>query len=434
MQIAAATARSRSTLKISAMQTETVLVVEDSQSEQLRMSAMLQGFGYRVATAENGQQALEILRRKAIRLVVSDWRMPAMTGIDLCRALRDDPTFGQPYVILVTGQNTKTDLVAGMDAGADDFIAKPFSSEELRVRLQAGMRILGLRRKSEQRSLQLADALSREAEANRMIRRDLALAARMQREFLPAPVSPFPQIDIGTLFHAASMVAGDGYNFFRLDEHHLGFFLIDVAGHGVAAAMLSFAVSRLLSPEYTTGPLRGHADDALSQTSRLLPEHIVPPDQVLHWLNRHFVETDDCTHYLTMVYGVLNIETGAGELCQAGHPHPLIVENQRRVKKLGTGGFPVGMLAEATYEPVLFHLGEGERLVLYSDGITESRGEDGSPFGTQRLANLLGQIHDRELSEGITQIGIQLLQGWLRDTPGEDDISLLAIERRTAAH
>jgi sigma-B regulation protein RsbU (phosphoserine phosphatase) len=415
------------------MQTETVLVVEDSQSEQFRMSAMLQGFGYRVATAENGRQALEILRGEAIRLIVSDWRMPAMTGIDLCRALRDDPTLGQPYVILVTGQNTKTDLVAGMDAGADDFIAKPFSSEELRVRLQAGARILGLRRESEQRSRQLADALSREAEANQTMRRDLALAARMQREFLPAPVSPFPQISIATLFHAASMVAGDGYNFFRLDEQHLGFFLIDVAGHGVAAAMLSFAVSRLLSPEHDTSPLGVIAKGGPHQASGWLPRHIVPPDRVLHWLNQHFVETDDCTHYLTMVYGVLNVETGAGELCQAGHPHPLIVENQHRVKKLGKGGFPVGMLAEATYEPTPFHLGVGERLVLYSDGITESRGGDGSTFGIQRLANLLGQIHGLELSEGIAQTRTQLLQGWLSGAPGEDDISLLAIERRRPA-
>jgi sigma-B regulation protein RsbU (phosphoserine phosphatase) len=410
---------------------ETILVVEDSKVEQVRMLAMLKGFGYRVLTADNGQQALKILRNNSVRLILTDWRMPEISGIDLCREVRVDAAFGQPYLILVTGRNTKTDLVAGMDAGADDFISKPFNGEELRVRVQAGVRLLQLRSETEQRSLQLAAALEREAEANSMLRRDLSVAARMQRESLPTGPSPFAQLQVGSLFRAATEVAGDGYDFFRLDDRHLAFYLIDVAGHGVASAMLSFTVSRFLSPEKGAIALRSEKADGTSAAKRVLPGHIVPPDRVVHALNQRFVEKADCRHYFTMVYGVLDVESGLGELCQAGHPHPLMVVSERKVTRLGAGGFPVGMLEESSYESVAFRLGMGERLVVYSDGITDSRGSDGRQFGEQRLANLLGSIHGQPLADGIDRIDRYLRQ-WQGDAAGEDDMSLLAIERAAA--
>jgi sigma-B regulation protein RsbU (phosphoserine phosphatase) len=408
--------------------TETVLVVEDSRPEQMRMIALLEGFGYNVLTAGNGRQALEIMRRSDVQLVVSDWRMPEMTGIELCRKLRSDTTFDQPYVILVTGYNSTNDLVAGMDGGADDFIAKPFSSEELRVRLQAGSRVLRLRNEAEQRNQQLTEALSREEEANKLIGRDLAIAARMQREFLPVPHSPFPQLGIGTLFRAAAMVAGDGYDFFRLDKDHLGFYQIDVAGHGVAAAMMSFAVSRLLSPELCRKALGDQMADDFATTECDLPEHIVAPARVVQWMNRHILEHDDVQHYLTMVYGVLNVHTGAGVLCQAGHPHPLIVSRDGRVTRVGNGGFAVGMLEDASYEQLDFRLEQGERLFLYSDGISDSTGRDGIRFGTLRLSRLLENTSEHSLSDGVVMIDAAL-QAWLGKAP-DDDISLLAIERR----
>ncbi len=331
---------------------QTVLVVEDSKVEQARMFAMLKGFGYRVLTADNGHQALEILRKNSIGLILTDWRMPGISGIDLCREIRADPVFGQPYLLLVTGRNTKTDLVAGMDAGADDFIAKPFNGEELRVRVQAGVRILQLREQSEQHSQALTAALEREAEASRVLREDLSIAARMQREALPTGPSPFAQLRVGSLFRAATGVAGDGYDFFRLDNRHLAFYLIDVAGHGVAAAMLSFTISRFLSPETGAIALRAENTEGASDPQRVLPNNIVTPHQVVHALNQRFVEKSDCKHYFTMVYGVLDVESGLGEMCQAGHPHPLIVADESKVRRLGKGGYPVGMLQEASYESV----------------------------------------------------------------------------------
>ncbi len=403
-----------------------VLVVEDSKSEQMRLQALISALGYEVLVANDGEGALEQMCNQRIDLIVSDWRMPRMNGIELCRIVRAEEQF-QPYIILVTGQNTKSDLVAGMDAGADDFISKPFASEELRVRLQAGVRVLQLRHDSEQRSIELARALQREEQANQSIREDLRLAAKMQREFLPAPISPFPQLEIGGLFQAASQVAGDSYNFFALDPDHLAFYLIDVAGHGVAAAMQSFALSRLLSPEMEA--FKRAPGNETPNEARQLPPAIADPSAVVATLNERFSRNDECRHYFTMICGVLNVDTGRGRLCQAGHPHPLIMEGPRRMRRLGNGGFAVGMLQEADYEDIDFCLAPGERLVIYSDGVTDCSDPAGERIGLQGFANMIGRFQAQPvptLIEGIDNC----LQTWRGGQDNEDDVSVLTIGRK----
>jgi sigma-B regulation protein RsbU (phosphoserine phosphatase) len=158
-----------------------------------------------------------------------------------------------------------------------------------------------------------------------------------------------------------------------------------------------------------------------------LPDYIVNPAHVVQWLNRHILEHDDVQHYLTMVYGVLNVHTGAGILCQAGHPHPLIVSRDGSITKVGNGGFAVGMLEGAIYEQVEFSLEQGDRLFLHSDGISDSTGRDGTRFGTLRLSRLLERTSEYSLSDGVAMIDATL-QTWLDQAP-VDDISLLAIER-----
>lgn len=123
-----------------------VLLVEDSIAEQTRLAAVLNKQGYAVVTARDGAAALSILKERAIDIVISDWEMPRLGGIELCKAIRKEPSYGQPYFIIVTGHGMTCNLVACMDAGADDFITKPFNSEEMRVRVQAGKRNIELRR------------------------------------------------------------------------------------------------------------------------------------------------------------------------------------------------------------------------------------------------------------------------------------------------
>ena len=401
-----------------------VLIVEDSIAENMRLNAMLTKLGYDVMSATNGQQALGVLDDHSIPLIISDWRMPEMSGIDLCRKVRDDARYGQPYFILLTGCDTHMDLVAGMEAGADDFITKPFKSEELRVRLQAGTRIVGLRDELEQRNVQLEQTLRNEENANRRIQEDLASAAAMQQALLPTGDSPFPQLEIATLFKPATMVAGDTYNYFRLDDDHLGFYHLDVSGHGIASAMLSFTLSRFLSPD----ALMQRAQTASPGATHPSAQSIAHPHDVVAALNQRFLEDDRCEHYFTMVYGVLNIITGEGELCQAGHPHPLHCHADGTITQVGNGGFPVGMLAEASYESTAFKLHAGERLWLYSDGIPDCSNETGKALGMEQFTSLLqhaGQTPLTRLPAAIEKV----LMRWHGEKELDDDISLLAIGR-----
>ena len=120
-----------------------ILIVDDSEISLVLLRNALIAAGHTVDTAGNGQEALEVLREGNHRFVISDWDMPGMNGIDLCRRVRAAST-NYVYFILLTSHNTSTDIVEGMSAGADDFIAKPFNPAELAVRIRAGERVLSL--------------------------------------------------------------------------------------------------------------------------------------------------------------------------------------------------------------------------------------------------------------------------------------------------
>lgn len=404
-----------------------LLIVEDCQAEQARLEAMLCQLGYDVITAETGLQGLDILSRERISIVLSDWRMPEMSGIDLCRTVRSRPELGKPYFILVTGCDNKCDLIAGMDAGADDFVTKPFNSEELRVRVQAGKRIILLRREAERKTNELRRSLKREAEAALKIQTDLRTASRMQRELLPNPSHTIPGLSIAQLYQPLETVAGDSFNYYTLDHRTLAFFQCDVVGHGIAAAMVSFALTRYLSPDSgmllkkAQGPLRGESHSAYSS-------QITAPEDVVTALNKRFLEKGEEAQSFTMIYGVLDLDTGRGRLCQAGHPHPLIIDAKGHSVELGSGGFPVGMLVDANYHGVDFNLEKGSRMVLYSDGISECHNSDGVAFNSKRIVTLLAKDNDHALDEQVKGM-TQHLQSWRNGIALEDDVSLLVIER-----
>ena len=121
-----------------------VLVVDDDEITRELIEHTLVSAGYEVQTACDGQAALEIIRRDDTRLVISDWEMPGMQGDELCRAVRAADLSAYVYIILLTSLHGPDQVVAGLSAGADDFISKPFNRDELIVRMRAGERVLSL--------------------------------------------------------------------------------------------------------------------------------------------------------------------------------------------------------------------------------------------------------------------------------------------------
>ena len=126
------------------MKTGKLLIVEDSNTQALRLQATLEAYGYSVDAVSNGRQALEKIRQQFYPLVITDWVMPEMNGIEFCRALRDESLPGYVYVLLLTAKDDRDDLITGLEAGADDYPVKPVHPAELAARLKTARRILDL--------------------------------------------------------------------------------------------------------------------------------------------------------------------------------------------------------------------------------------------------------------------------------------------------
>lgn len=373
-----------------------VLIVEDSLIYRRLLSRTLTQWGYIVSEAENGVAALEILSSQPISMVISDWDMPEMDGLTLCQTIRNRQFGHYVYVILLTARENAGDLTQGFDAGADDFLSKPVEQDELRARLHAGVRILTL---------------------------EATLAARVQHSVLPSHRLRFGNYFSDWLFLPSAWVSGDVFNIFPLDSH-IGFYCVDVSGHGVGAAMMSLAVARQF--------LHGRVVDRFLFTDR---GGIQSPAEVIGILNSRFCsEESDITSYFTIIYGVIDPESGRGVLCQAGHPTPVIVNADSAVTSVGNGGPPVGLMPDLSWEDVAFTLNPGDRLCLFSDGITECENVSGEQFGPQRLERWLHDHARLPVDQLLARFGDHLT-GWRnanRDEPTAltDDVSLLVIERQ----
>ena len=393
-----------------------VLIVEDSLVYRRLLSRMLAQWGYKVSEAENGLAALQILESQPVSLVISDWEMPEMDGLTLCREIRSRQIGHYIYVILLTGRENPDDLTLGFDAGADDFLSKPVEQSELRARLHAGARILSLEATLAARNARLSEAL-------RQIEQDLEVAARIQQSVLPAHQQRYRDYFSDWLFLPSAWVSGDIFNVFPLDNH-LGFYCVDVSGHGVGAAMMSLAVARQF--------LHGRAVERFLFTD---DDEVASPAEVVRILNGRFCSDEvEIVSYFTMIYGVIDLDTGEGKLCQAGHPTPFIVSPDGEVRAVGSGGAPVGLMPDLSWTDVDFTLAAGERLCLFSDGITECENLAGEQFGPQRLQEALRHGATLGLNDLLAQFARHLIHwrsGENQEQPTmADDVSLLVIERK----
>lgn len=157
-----------------------ILVVEDDPVAQELLKDILEELGYEVVVAQDGRGAWDVIRKKKIRFVVADWLMPVMDGVSLCRKIRSLKSAGYVYFILLTGKDAKDDIIEGLNAGADDYVTKPFNRNELKVRIQAGRRILELERELTEKNRKL---LALNVELEELARIDPLMCIGNRRSF-----------------------------------------------------------------------------------------------------------------------------------------------------------------------------------------------------------------------------------------------------------
>ncbi|WP_263351400.1 PP2C family protein-serine/threonine phosphatase [Acidicapsa acidisoli] len=395
-----------------------ILLVDDDPIARSIHSMLLSVQGHEVLEAADGELAWQMVKEGNISFVVSDWLMPNLAGVDLCRRIRAADFDWYVYVILCTSKGAKSDLVEGMDAGADDFLVKPISPEEFRVKVRAGARVLSLQQGLTDKNRELARINGQLQSAHKLVEDDLKAAAWMQQRLLPQPAQEVRGLKCEWRLEPSGYIAGDIFNLFSLDDTKIGFYLLDVCGHGVPAAMLSVTLSMMLTPDATQGsPLKRY------NRATGLSEVLSPADAV-HELNRRFQFKDD--RYFTMIYGMFDIRNQTLKIAQAGHPGPVLIRQGAEPEIIGSGGMPIGLWPAIDFDFFELSVRRGDRILLYSDGVTEGLNEQSEAFGEQRLLTYIrerGSQPLKELLEGL----LAELKNWCSPVFA-DDISLLAIE------
>lgn len=367
-----------------------VLVVDDSQLQRRILTATLGRWGYEVVEASNGEEALEQCKIRHPDIIISDWIMPGLSGIEFCQIFRDLDQENYGYFILLTSKSEKAEIALGLDSGADDFLIKPVNSNELRARITAGERIITMQRELSEKNRLVSVTLEELQRVYDLVDRDLIEAKKLQQSLLPEREKSLPEGDLSLLLRSAGHVGGDLVGFFPTDDDKLGLFAIDVSGHGISSALMTARLAGNLSAI------------ALDQNVALvkMPDgtyHARPPGEVVAKLNDLVLNEMETEHYLTLVLAFVDLGSGQVRMVQAGHPHPMIQRHDGTIEYVGNGGFPVGLLEEMAFEEFECHIAPGDRLILLSDGVTECANpademleESGLKDVMHRLKNMRG--------------------------------------------
>ncbi len=264
--------------------------------------------------------------------------------------------------------------------------------------------------------------------ALKTIQDELEMASKIQRSLLPKKRTFLLDTNIDWLFKPSRFISGDIFDIFQISKNCLNFYLIDVSGHGISAALLAMTLRRLLSP----------SNNALTAPSELtignlcLIENNInvslnSPATIAKELNRLFMSNDDNDmQYFTMLYGSVNMEENIITITQAGHPPPLLCFADGSVQTIRGGSFPIGLVPDAEFTEEVFFFEHGDRVFLHSDGLTECNNQSEAEFGSHAFAEIVSS--GLSLNAITYRLGRELVAHHGSES-FEDDISFLAIER-----
>lgn len=398
-----------------------VLIVEDEPVSRKKLEHFLVRWGYEVVTARNGREALGLFQKEPVPIVITDWVMPEMDGLELVNAIRQLDLPEYVYIIMLTAKSDQKDLITGLEVGADEFVSKPFNQEELRARLNSGERILKLEKSLARNNAELKAANEQLQAANRQMKLDLEAAARIQASILPAEAPDIKGVRFSWQFRPCDELAGDIFNVFKLDEKQIGIYVLDVSGHGVPAALLAFSLSQMLSPILDQASI-------LKKYANSPPGYrISPPQEVLIHLNNRFQIDTENGQFFTLLYGIFNTETRIFRFASAGHPGMILLPFEDSARLVQIPSLPIGFLENNQYEEHTLQLSPGDRLYLYSDGISEAENSERELFGVQKMMKILENARNAPLENSLTSL-FDAVEDWANSKSLKDDATLLAIE------
>jgi sigma-B regulation protein RsbU (phosphoserine phosphatase) len=399
-----------------------VLVVDDSRLQRRILVASLKKWGFEVVEAESGEAAMEICLADPPDLILSDWMMPGMNGLEFCRAFREQSKDNYSYFILLTSKSEKNEVAEGLDAGADDFLTKPVSSDELRARISAGERILRMQRELSEKNRIVSDTLDELQRVYDAIDKDLMQARKIQESLVPELSRDFGSSTVSLLLKPCGHIGGDLVGMFSPGVNRVGFYSVDVSGHGITSAMMTARLGGYLSSTYF--------DQNVGMEKRFNRFYALrQPEEVASLLNARLIADTGIEEYFTMAYCIVDLRSGILKMVQAGHPHPLLIRKDGTTEFIGKGGVPVGLVPDITYSQEEVVMEKGDRLLLYSDGFTEARLENGEMLESEGLVDLIGKCNSNQTGqEFLDDLYWNLTQVMSPEFGLEDDVSATLFE------
>lgn len=359
---------------------------------------------YEFFFAHNGLEALQqMLKHPDIEIVLSDINMPEMDGLTLLARINEmrNPAL---KVIMVSAYGDMDNIRQAMNNGAFDFATKPIDLDDLQRTIDKAVEQLEFVHESQKNSKELTDLHS-----------DLSVAKEIQHAILPQ------QFDLGKTklspalssgyrlmasMEAAKDVGGDFYDFFAIDDKHMGFTMADVSGKGVPAAIF-MAVSRTLIK--ATG-MRN-----------------IPSNECMKIVNDMVCDESVNSMFVTVFYGILDLETGQIDYTNAGHNPPYVLRKDGTLEEIpAVGNMVLGAFGNMPFKNGTMQLNPGDMLFTFTDGVTEAENVEHNQFGEKRLEALLREMVGQSPQEVVNRISAEV-HSFAGDAAQSDDITQLCI-------
>jgi phosphoserine phosphatase RsbU/P len=380
-----------------------ILVVDDAPTNLQVLSGMLKDRGYKARPVPSGKLALQAARRDPPDLILLDINMPEMSGYEVCEHLKaDDHLKGIP-VIFISALTEPLDKVKAFAIGGVDYITKPFQMEELHARVETHLKLRRLQIELEEYSRHLELAHER-------LTLDLEFARGVQRDILPLRLPEVPGYEFFAHYESAFEVGGDYYDFIPLPRQRVAVMLGDVAGKGVAAALLMAKLSADARFCILTEP-----DPAAAVTK----------------LNSLMNRSGISNRFVTLAVAVLDHRSHTVTLVNAGHPSPLIYRRATRTVEDATSneltGLPIGVLDGLEYVSCEVSLAPGDCILAFTDGVIEAVNSNDIQLQTKGLYAALqgGAYSPQALGERVVEVVKQFAVGCNQN----DDIALVTFGR-----
>jgi phosphoserine phosphatase RsbU/P len=372
-----------------------VLIVDDAPANLQVVRSILKD-DFKIIVATSGAKALDLVKANPHPdLILLDVMMPEMDGYEVCGILKSTPEARDIPVIFLTGKTETDDETRGFEAGAVDYIHKPFSPAIVKARVHTH---LVLRESRDQLARQLLD-----------INNELEMAREIQMSILPQKTPKIGGLEIAARYLPMSSVAGDFYDFIQVDEKHLGILIADVSGHGLPAALIASMLKVALA--------------AQSQNAS-------DPARILSGLNDSLCGMFK-HHFVTATYVFLDMEKHSMSYASAGHP-PLLLwsASARCASEVVQNGLLLGLFPGTLYSSVEVPLGPGDKAVLYTDGILETKSPSDQEFGADLLKGFL-ESNQHLKADAFAELLLVELADWSENPKGDgrqDDITILVID------